>query len=88
MVGVEAFGMSTAQPPSQQPPPPDRSRNPFVSSTFRHRETRAFFAARGRNAAVGLTLFAFVAGVFAYSVTSVSRNDFAKFDKDGIAIKS
>ncbi len=64
---------------------PDR-RNPFISSTFRHQETRSFFAARWRNLAVGSLLMGFVGGVFAYSMNSVSRDDFAGYDKDGIKI--
>lgn len=53
--------------------PPNRRPNPFVSETFRHRETPAFFRARGRNAAVGVGLLCFVGGVFAYTLRSVSQ---------------
>ncbi len=67
-------------------PVPDRSRNPFVSGTYRHRETRGFFAARWRNVGVGAALVGFVGGVFLYSMRSVTQNDFVGYDKDGIKL--
>ncbi len=72
---------------SPRPPVVDRSRNPFVSSTFRHRETPSFFRARWRNVAVASGLFAFIGGVFWYSISSVAKDDFSGYDKDGIKIR-
>ncbi len=77
--GTNESGVMSARTPA-----PDRRNHPFMSSTFRHQETRAFFAARWRNIAVGTVLLGFVGGVFAYSMHSVSRDDFAGYDKDGI----
>jgi hypothetical protein len=65
----------------------DRSRNPFISSTFRHRETKSFFGARWRNVGVGVGLLGFVGCVFLYSISAVAKDDFSGYDKDGIKIR-
>jgi hypothetical protein len=65
----------------------DRSRNPFVSSSFRHRETPSFFRARWRNVGVASGLFVFIGSVFWYSVSAVAKDDFSGYDKDGIKIR-
>lgn len=76
--------MSAPGPRGPTPPRPRPRANPFISETFRHRETPSFFRARWRNAGVALGLLAFVGGVFKYTVSSVSRDDFSEFDSDGI----
>ena len=58
--------------------------NPFISETFRHRETKSFFAARYRNWGVAAAVLGFAGGVFAYTMFSVSQDDFGAYDKDGI----
>jgi hypothetical protein len=61
-----------------------RRPNPFISETFRHKETPSFFRARWHNAFLGVGLLAFVGSVFMYTLRSVSQDDFKTYDEHGI----